>query len=110
MLRPLCGFKRLHSIRPEWVALDTSRGIDDETLKLWMRWTVIVSEALIFAPGVWFLVKALQETVRQKTSNDFLQRVSALLSEKNFSITQISNTRIDSALFADHVTARSQSH
>ena len=78
-MRPFVwDFHRLHSIRPEWVALDTSRGIDDETLKLWMRWTVIVSEALVFAPGVWYLVKVLQTSrgiTRQKASNEFSQRV-----------------------------------
>ncbi|KAK9447854.1 glycosyl transferase [Limtongia smithiae] len=39
-------------INPEWVALDTSRGIESATLKSYMRLTVILSELLIYTPAV----------------------------------------------------------
>ncbi|KAI1176215.1 ALG8 glycosyltransferase family ALG6 [Nemania sp. FL0916] len=39
-------------IDPSWFALDTSRGTDDPTLKIFMRATVIVSEYLIYVPAV----------------------------------------------------------
>ncbi|GAO18499.1 hypothetical protein UVI_02054420 [Ustilaginoidea virens] len=38
-------------IEPAWFALYTSRGSDDETLKVFMRATVIISEYLIYVPA-----------------------------------------------------------
>ncbi|KAI1823963.1 glycosyltransferase family 57 protein [Xylaria intraflava] len=39
-------------IDPSWFALYQSRGLDDPTLKIFMRGTVIVSEYLIYIPAV----------------------------------------------------------
>ncbi|EED18590.1 glucosyltransferase [Talaromyces stipitatus ATCC 10500] len=39
-------------IEPSFFALDTSRGIEDPLLKLYMRATVIVSEYLVYIPAV----------------------------------------------------------
>ncbi|KAH7399254.1 glycosyl transferase [Pyrenochaeta sp. MPI-SDFR-AT-0127] len=40
------------AINPEWFALDTSRGLDDPSLKIYMRATVFVSEYLIYIPAI----------------------------------------------------------
>ncbi|KAK3942718.1 glycosyltransferase [Diplogelasinospora grovesii] len=47
----LCG-KIGSLIDPSWFALYTSRGSHDQTLKIFMRGTVIVSEYLIYVPAV----------------------------------------------------------
>ena len=39
-------------INPKWFALDASRGIEDSSLKIYMRATVMVSEFLTFIPAV----------------------------------------------------------
>ncbi|KAI0392891.1 ALG8 glycosyltransferase family ALG6 [Xylariaceae sp. FL0594] len=44
-------------IDPSWFALYTSRGLDDPTLKIFMRATVIVSEYLIYIPAVVIFVR-----------------------------------------------------
>lgn len=41
-----------NKINASWFALDTSRGIETATSKLFMRSTVFVSEALIYIPAV----------------------------------------------------------
>ncbi|EOD45639.1 putative glucosyltransferase protein [Neofusicoccum parvum UCRNP2] len=43
-----CG----HYIEPLWFALHTSRGLDDPTLKIFMRATVFISEYLVYIPAV----------------------------------------------------------
>ncbi|KAI2623575.1 glycosyltransferase family 57 protein [Hypomontagnella submonticulosa] len=45
------------SIDPSWFALYTSRGLDDPTLKVFMRATVIVSEYLIYIPAAVVFVR-----------------------------------------------------
>src|SRR5690242_10458559 len=40
------------SINPEWFELDESRGLDDPSLKVYMRATVFVSEYLIYVPAL----------------------------------------------------------
>lgn len=52
----LCGLVGSY-INPDWFALHTSRGIDDEKLKIFMRATVIVSEYLIYIPAVVIFVR-----------------------------------------------------
>lgn len=37
---------------PAWFALDTSRGLEDPRLKVFMRATVVVSEYLVFVPAI----------------------------------------------------------
>lgn len=44
-------------IDPSWFTLYTSRGLDDPTLKIFMRATVIVSEYLIYIPAVVIFVR-----------------------------------------------------
>lgn len=39
-------------IQPQWFALNTSRGLDDEGLKTFMRMSVIVSELVCYVPAV----------------------------------------------------------
>ncbi|KAI9819626.1 MAG: Glucosyltransferase-like protein [Pycnora praestabilis] len=38
-------------IEPKWFALDTSRGLDDPHLKIYMRATVVISEFLTYVPA-----------------------------------------------------------
>jgi alpha-1,3-glucosyltransferase len=45
------------SINPKWFALHTSRGLEDDTLKIFMRATVIVSEYLIYIPAAVIFVR-----------------------------------------------------
>ncbi|KAH7087212.1 ALG6, ALG8 glycosyltransferase family-domain-containing protein [Paraphoma chrysanthemicola] len=40
------------AIDPEWFALNESRGLDDPSLKVYMRATVLVSEYLIYVPAI----------------------------------------------------------
>jgi alpha-1,3-glucosyltransferase len=42
-----------------WFALDTSRGLDDPNLKIYMRATVLASEYLIYIPAIIMLVRRL---------------------------------------------------
>lgn len=46
-------------INPSWFALRTSRGLDDYTLKVFMRATVIVSEYLVYVPAAVIFVRRL---------------------------------------------------
>jgi alpha-1,3-glucosyltransferase len=40
------------AINPRWFALDKSRGLDDPSLKVYMRATVFVSEYLVYVPAL----------------------------------------------------------
>ncbi|KAI1001871.1 hypothetical protein K3495_g6335 [Podosphaera aphanis] len=44
-------------VNPSWFALDTSRGMEDATLKIYMRTTVIISEYLVFVPALVIFVR-----------------------------------------------------
>ncbi|KAL1960708.1 hypothetical protein VTO42DRAFT_6538 [Malbranchea cinnamomea] len=44
-------------IDPAWFALDTSRGLEEPLLKVFMRATVVVSEYLVYIPAVVILVR-----------------------------------------------------
>ena len=48
-------------IDPSWFALHTSRGLDDPTLKIFMRATVIVSEYLVYIPAAVIFVRRLSK-------------------------------------------------
>jgi alpha-1,3-glucosyltransferase len=48
-------------IDPSWFALHTSRGLEDPTLKVFMRATVIVSEYLIYIPAAVIFVRHLSK-------------------------------------------------
>lgn len=45
-----CGYIG-HQINPSWVALDSSHGIESPSVKLFMRFTAVVSDLLIFFPA-----------------------------------------------------------
>lgn len=50
----LCGLVA-HCINPSWVALDTSRGVENAESKVFMRATVLVLDLLVYIPAiVWF--------------------------------------------------------
>ncbi|KAJ2793013.1 Glucosyltransferase-like protein, partial [Coemansia helicoidea] len=55
----LCG-QAAHLIDPQWVALDTSRGIETHASKLFMRATVVALEAAVFVPAVVVLFRSPQ--------------------------------------------------
>ncbi|KAJ3057026.1 Glucosyltransferase-like protein [Rhizophlyctis rosea] len=42
--------KLAHLINPKWVALDTSRGLEEQGLKVFMRATALLTEYLIYVP------------------------------------------------------------
>lgn len=48
-------------IDPAWYSLYTSRGIEDPTLKVFMRATVIISEYLVFIPAAVIFVRRLSK-------------------------------------------------
>lgn len=52
----LCG-KLGALINPQWFALFTSRGLDDASLKVFMRATVLISEYLTYIPATCFFVR-----------------------------------------------------
>ncbi|KAF8645218.1 hypothetical protein AX16_008045 [Volvariella volvacea WC 439] len=54
-------------INPSWVALDTSRGIETETSKLFMRLTVVFWDALVYVPATIFFTRTWQGTRSTKT-------------------------------------------
>ena len=39
-------------INPEWLALDKSRGLETHLLKVFMRFTVIISDYLLYVPAL----------------------------------------------------------
>ncbi|TPX40961.1 hypothetical protein SeMB42_g05800 [Synchytrium endobioticum] len=46
-----------NAIKPEWVALNKSRGYESEELTVFMRSSAIITEYLVFVPAVFFFVK-----------------------------------------------------
>jgi alpha-1,3-glucosyltransferase len=56
-------------IDPSWFALQTSRGIDDDSLKVYMRATVIVSEYLIYIPAAVIFVRRISKLQGVNTLN-----------------------------------------
>lgn len=49
-------------LNPTWFALDTSRGLDDPDLKIYMRATVLISEYLIYVAAAIILFRRLART------------------------------------------------
>ena len=39
-------------INPKWFELDTSRGMETDALKVFMRFTVIISDCLLYIPAI----------------------------------------------------------
>ncbi|KAJ8061679.1 hypothetical protein OCU04_009480 [Sclerotinia nivalis] len=48
-------------INPSWFTLYTSRGLDDPTMKVFMRATVVISEYLVFVPAAVIFVRRLSK-------------------------------------------------
>ena len=46
------GFCRGSAINPDWFELDKSRGFESQGLTAFMRFTVIISDFLIFIPSL----------------------------------------------------------
>lgn len=51
------NFESAHRINPSWVTLDTSRGIETETSKVFMRTTVVAWDVLVYVPALVMFVK-----------------------------------------------------
>lgn len=60
---------RAYFINPTWVALDSSRGIETTTSKLFMRTTVIVFDAVTYVPAL-FLFSRTWFSTRSKRTQD----------------------------------------
>ncbi|KAF2187012.1 glycosyltransferase family 57 protein [Zopfia rhizophila CBS 207.26] len=50
------------AINPEWFALFKSRGLDDPSLKIYMRATVFISEYLIYIPAIIIFLRRYSRT------------------------------------------------
>ena len=61
-----------HAIQPAWVALDSSRGFESESLKGFMRLTVLISEFLLMVPPVHGIVSVMQKKSLQRKWSLFL--------------------------------------
>ncbi|TEB40059.1 ALG6, ALG8 glycosyltransferase [Coprinellus micaceus] len=67
----LCGFIG-SLIDPSWFALDTSRGIETPSSKLFMRMTVLVSDLLIYIPALILFTRTfLPSPTRSSRSRSF---------------------------------------
>ncbi|KAK3581862.1 hypothetical protein CHS0354_032768 [Potamilus streckersoni] len=55
----ICGFIA-HCINPEWVALNKSRGFESEGHKLFMRYSVILADVLVYFPAVYLFFDQLK--------------------------------------------------
>ncbi|KAH9080462.1 glucosyltransferase [Lactarius deliciosus] len=64
----LCG-KIGSWIDPKWFALDTSRGIETPTSKLFMRSTVILSDYAIYLPAAWLFTRVWHAGRSRRTQN-----------------------------------------
>ncbi|KAF5369312.1 hypothetical protein D9758_002725 [Tetrapyrgos nigripes] len=56
-------------INSEWFALDTSRGIESDGSKAYMRSTVMVSDALIYVPALYLFSRTWLGTRSRRTQN-----------------------------------------
>jgi len=66
-------------INPKWFELYTSRGIDDPSLKIFMRATVIVSEYLIYIPAAVIFVRRLSKLHGANTLTSAIALVAILM-------------------------------
>ncbi|RDB17831.1 Dolichyl pyrophosphate Man9GlcNAc2 alpha-1,3-glucosyltransferase [Hypsizygus marmoreus] len=56
-------------IDPAWFALDTSRGIETEGSKVFMRTTVVVCDALVYVPALLMFARTWQGTRSKRTQS-----------------------------------------
>ncbi|KAI9798400.1 MAG: Glucosyltransferase-like protein [Piccolia ochrophora] len=66
-------------LNASWFALDTSRALDDDDLKVYMRATVLVSEYLVYMPSLVILVRRLVRTQGVQTWQGTLALVAILM-------------------------------
>jgi alpha-1,3-glucosyltransferase len=65
-------------INPSWFELDNSRGLDDPSLKIFMRASALISEFVIYVPAIVVLGRRLAR-LHSVPSWDFLVATSAIL-------------------------------
>ncbi|KAI9319619.1 glycosyl transferase [Dichotomocladium elegans] len=69
----LCGFMQVGTwFDPVWFALDASRGLESAESKMFMRATVLISEAIIYVPAAWCFCRIVYPEQRQKHTALFL--------------------------------------
>ncbi|ROT37274.1 family 57 glycosyltransferase [Sodiomyces alkalinus F11] len=74
----LCG--RIGAlVNPDWFALYTSRGLEDPTLKIFMRATAMVSEYLIYIPATVIFVRRFSRACGASTWSASLALVAILM-------------------------------
>ena len=66
-------------IDPKWFLLHTSRGLDDETLKVFMRASVIISEYLVYIPAAVIFVRRYSRLQGVQTWDSSVALVAILL-------------------------------
>ncbi|KAJ7672726.1 ALG6, ALG8 glycosyltransferase family-domain-containing protein [Mycena rosella] len=64
----LCGIVG-HWLEPSWVALETSRGIETEASKVFMRSTVVALDAVIYVPALLMFTRVWQVSRSKRTQN-----------------------------------------
>ena len=65
-----------HVINPTWVALDASRGIETDTSKLFMRFTVLVLDALVYVPALLMFTRTWLACRSRRTQVCFLKQIA----------------------------------
>lgn len=63
---------------PEWFALDDSRGVEDDSLKSYMRFTVLLSEAIFYIPAVVYFTKWFGKHRNQSPIGQFIAAAAIL--------------------------------
>ena len=71
--------KLANSINPDWVRLRTSRGFESPTHKAFMRFTVIISELLIYIPAIFAIFNLYKSSQEHQDQEGILDRVKLLI-------------------------------
>ncbi|KFY15604.1 hypothetical protein V491_05630 [Pseudogymnoascus sp. VKM F-3775] len=66
-------------IDPKWFLLHTSRGLDDQTLKVFMRASVVISEYLVYVPAAVIFVRRYSRLQGVQTWDSSVALVAILL-------------------------------
>ena len=60
-----------HAVEPSWVALNASRGNEDLNLKLFMRFSAIITELITLVPAIiWFAF------IKYPSNKNYVQKVT----------------------------------
>lgn len=59
-------------INPTWFELDISRGLESHALKVYMRFTVIISDYLLFIPSILAYIHYAIQSARKIDKVSFL--------------------------------------